>query len=290
MSLAVQALSRGGAEVTATAYNAAADRFDEPALGFWNRCGRRTIAHAAPPRGSRLLDVGCGTGASVLPAARAVGPKGSVLGVDLAEGLLGQARLKARAAGLKNVEFRVGDMTDLGLPDESFDTVVCVFAIFFVEDMVEQLRELWRLVRPGGRLAITTWGSGLFEPACTIFWSSIERYRPELVRRYSPWDRLVDPRALRELYRAGGAPKPKVRIERARQALRSADDWWTIACGTGYRWTIDQLSPIEAELVRLENARELEAAAVSSIGTDFICAVARKPTRPAPIPLYWDVF
>jgi len=93
--------------------------------------------------GAVVLDVGCGTGASALPAAEIVGPRGRVVGVDLAERLLAIARGKAESQGLANVEFRTGDMERLGYPDGHFDAVVSVFSIFFVEDMVKQLRELW---------------------------------------------------------------------------------------------------------------------------------------------------
>src|SRR5258705_11572155 len=93
--------------------------------------------------------------AAALPAAERVGPKGQVLGVDLAERLLAIARGKAERSGLGNVRFETGDMTSLGFPDGHFDTVICVFAIFFVPDMARQGGELWRLGPPGGQPGIT---------------------------------------------------------------------------------------------------------------------------------------
>src|SRR5690349_23534118 len=114
------------------AYHAAADHYDQPALAFWNRFGRATVSRLGLRRGARVLDVCCGSGASALPAAEAVGPAGSVLGIDLAEDLLALARAKAAARGLGNAEFRVGDMLALGLAPAQFDAVVCVFGIFFV--------------------------------------------------------------------------------------------------------------------------------------------------------------
>src|ERR1700730_8622139 len=69
----------------ADGYNAAADRYDDPANLFWQRFGRATVERLRPPLGSRVLDVCCGSGASALPAAEMVGPSGYVLGVDLAE-------------------------------------------------------------------------------------------------------------------------------------------------------------------------------------------------------------
>src|SRR3954464_606598 len=89
----------------AKTYNAAADHFDDGPLAFWDRYGRRTIERLALAVGASVLDVGCGSGASAIPAAATVGPQGRVLGVDLAERLLALARMKARQLRLQNVEF-----------------------------------------------------------------------------------------------------------------------------------------------------------------------------------------
>ena len=97
-------------------YNAASDFYDASPLGFWDYFGRRTIQLTSLPIGSRVLDVCCGAGASALPAAEAVGPTGSVIGVDLANQLLESARTKAVQRGLNNIEFEVGDMLSMRFP------------------------------------------------------------------------------------------------------------------------------------------------------------------------------
>jgi ubiquinone/menaquinone biosynthesis C-methylase UbiE len=97
-------------------YNAAADFFDASPLSFWDYFGRRTIELASLPIGSRVLDVRCGTGASALPAAEAVGPTGNVIGVDLATQLLESARTKATQRHFGNIEFELGDMLALRFP------------------------------------------------------------------------------------------------------------------------------------------------------------------------------
>jgi ubiquinone/menaquinone biosynthesis C-methylase UbiE len=81
----------------ATTYNAAADHFDDGPLAFWDRYGQRTIERLRLKPGSCILDVGCGSGASAIPAGKVAGPHGRVIGVDLADRLLAMARAKAAA-------------------------------------------------------------------------------------------------------------------------------------------------------------------------------------------------
>ena len=100
-------------EKAAATYDAAADHFDDEPLGFWELIGKRTVSNLNLQVGAKVLDVGCGTGASVLPAAQTVGKAGAVVGIDLSSRLLERARAKALTAGLDNIEFRRADMTAL---------------------------------------------------------------------------------------------------------------------------------------------------------------------------------
>ena len=70
---------------------------------------------------------------------------------------------------------RLGDLERLPFADQSFDAVICVFGIFFVPDLEGAVRGLWRLVRPGGYLAITIWGAKMFEPADGKFWEAVRQ-------------------------------------------------------------------------------------------------------------------
>ena len=92
-------------------YNAAADFYDHPVNTFWEWYGQQTVSRLRLEAGAKILDVCCGSGASAIPAAKAVGPNGFVLGVDLAENLIELAKAKARERGLENIEFRIADMS-----------------------------------------------------------------------------------------------------------------------------------------------------------------------------------
>ncbi len=257
-------------------YNLASDFFDAQPLGFWARYGRRTVERLALRPGARVLDVACGTGASALPAAEAVGPKGRVTGVDLAEQLLARGRGKAQQLGLTNIEFLQADMTDLGYPDAHFDAVICVFGVFFIPSMESLVAELWRMVRPGGKLAVTTWGPRIFAPAYDVWNEAVRKIRPDLYAAYTPWDRITTPDAVRTLFGSAGVPSVGVEPENGYQPLDAPEDFWAIALGSGLRWTIDQLGPHGAELVKHAVLEWLAGHKVDRLETNVIYAVATR--------------
>lgn len=257
-------------------FNTASDYFDHPALSFWNRYGQNTINRLALSQGDRVLDVCCGSGASAISAAFSVGSTGYVLGIDIAESLLELARQKSQQQGLANIEFRCGDFENLNLPSESFDAVVCVFGIFFVPDMLAAVRELWRMVRPGGKIAITSWGNNVFEPANKAFWDSIKSERPDLHKEFTPWDRIRDPDSLQALLAEAGATQIQVVAKADMHELSSPEDWWTMLMGGGIRGTIEQLDPATKERVRQANLQFLQDNAVDALDVTVLYAIAQK--------------
>lgn len=260
----------------AKVFNTASDYFDDPALSFWNRYGQNTINQLALSLGDRVLDVCCGSGASAIPAAVHVGFTGYVLGVDIAESLLELARKKSQQQGLKNIEFRCADFENLNLPRASFDAVVCVFGIFFVPDMLTAIQELWQLVRPGGKLAITSWGEIVFEPANQAFWQIIRSERPELYKEFTPWDRIRNPASLQKLLAEAGATQIEVVARADMHELSTPEDWWTMIMGGGIRGTIEQLDLAAKERVRQANLQFLQDNAVHALDVTVLYAVAHK--------------
>ena len=260
----------------ATTYNAAADYYDDPANSFWERFGRATVERLRLPLGSRVLDVCCGTGASALPAAEMVGPQGFVLGIDLAANLLELARTKAVKRGLMNTKFRVGDLLDMHLSDTQFDAVICVFGIFFIPDMPAAVRALWHAVRPGGKLAVTTWGPRFLEPATTAFWNAVREVRPDLYKGFNPWDRISDPASLRALLRDGGIERAEVVAEPGTHLIPSAGAWWSAVLGSGYRGTVDQLDAAALKRVYEANVSYIQASGISSVEANVLYAIAQK--------------
>jgi hypothetical protein len=143
--------------------------------------------------------------------------------------------------------------------------------------MESQIAELWRMVCPGGRLAITTWGPRIFSPPYEFWLEEVRAVRPALHSAFRPWDRITTPESVERLFRGAGIGDPEVVPEHGWQALASPEDFWTIALGTGLRWTIDQLGVDAAEKVKRSVLSRIASADVRAIETNVIYAVATRP-------------
>jgi len=144
------------------------EAFFVPALfGQWSG---RTLQRLTLKPGDRLLDVACGTGIVACAALDRVGPSGSVTGLDRNDGMLAVARCKAPA-----VDWRTGRAEALPFPDGHFDAVSCQFGLMFFEDRLMALKEIMRVLRPGGRMAVTVWDKAENSPGYAAMISLLHR-------------------------------------------------------------------------------------------------------------------
>jgi len=268
-------LQREHAARAVSTYTAAADHYLAPPLGFWDRWGTATVRRLALSPGHAVLDLCCGAGVSALPAAKAVGPSGRVLALDVAEPLLGLARQRAASLGLRNVSFQNCDATRTGIEGGTFDAVVCVFGVFFAADMPSFVREMWRLVRPGGTLAITTWGHDWCEPASSIFWDSVRQLEPRLFRAYNPWDVITTAPALANLLIGAGVSDVTVEATSGQfHQIGRPEDFWDVVLGSGLRATVDALPEDRRKLLRELVIRELRSRGITRLTNDVVFATA----------------
>ncbi|HEY5135357.1 MAG TPA: methyltransferase domain-containing protein [Candidatus Nanopelagicales bacterium] len=138
-------------------FDALSSTYDSVGVDFFGPIAEGLLAAMPPRAGERWLDVGCGRGAVLLPAARAVGPEGRAVGVDIAPGMVEQARRLAAERGLDHVELVVGDATAPAVTGP-FDAVTSSLVLFFLPDPGAALRSWVPLMAAGARLGVVTFG------------------------------------------------------------------------------------------------------------------------------------
>lgn len=259
-------------------FDAAADRFMMWSPLLWDRVGAASVAAAAVAPGERVLDACCGAGAAALPAGRAVGPSGRVDAVDLSAGLLDAGQRRVQAEGIA-VTFHHADL--MAWTGGPYDAALCVFGVFFLPEMDAGGARLVELLRPGGRIAVTTWERGSVEPvvgpfaeAATAAHAAVGTVAPMPSPTVRANNARVDgPERLTDWLSGLGLDGIEVTVERFDVPLTD-ELAWSFVTGSGTLAMLGGLAPEAVERVRtsfLATLRErgtdrLRVAAVIGVG------------------------
>lgn len=207
-------------------------------------------AHIEP--GQTILDVACGTGVLTLAAAEKVSPNGLVVGLDVNEGMLAVARRKA-----PGLDWRHGRAEALPFPEDSFDGVVSQFGLMFFDDHRAAVREMVRVLRPGGRLAVAVWDSLGNTPGYASVTALLHRLFGDRVAEAlrAPYI-LGDTQALRSLFSEASLDEVSVKTYPGTARFPSIDSWmYTDVKG----WTLaDALDDAQFERLLEEAKQELK--------------------------------
>ncbi|MFD9737202.1 class I SAM-dependent methyltransferase [Umezawaea sp. NPDC059074] len=139
----------------ATAYDRIAEEYDHSGVEYYEPLARVLVARARLRAGDRVLDLGCGTGNVLFPAARAVAPGGTVVGIDLSRNMIARAEAAVSQQGLHDVTLAVMDGEAPEYPPASFDAVLSNVSVTLFPGAPAALRRYRDLLRPGGRLVFT---------------------------------------------------------------------------------------------------------------------------------------
>ncbi len=239
-------------EVAAVFVRAAATY--ETVVPFFNVLGPRLVDMAALALGERVLDVGCGRGATLLPACVAVGTSGRLVGIDLAEEMVALLGSDLEAAGLTTATVRRGDAQALDMENATFDVVLAQMVLHLLPDPARAASECFRVLVPGGRVAASapTMSQGL-----ALIGELFGRFAARAVRPSAvPYRPDFDLPAV-----LAGAGFEVTGEESVEVELRFPDEqtWWDWSWSNGIRAFYEVLSPDDLEALRTEAFAALAA-------------------------------
>lgn len=256
--------------------SSAAEVYDEfflPAL--FEAWPRELIAAARVGPGMRVVDVACGTGVLAIEASKAIQPGGSVVGVDLNPGMLTVARSKD-----PGIDWREAPAEALPFDSDEFNAALCQFGLMFFQDRNAAIREMLRVLRPGGRLAIAVWDSLENTPGYLAITRLLSRLFGEEISDLlrAPYV-LGDIKALNSHLLESGTQEPAVSRVAGEARFPSIRSWmhtdirgWTLA---------DKLSDEQFEHLVAEAERELSPLVSADGSVRFphgaLLATAQKP-------------
>ena len=216
-------------------------------IRYFETFGRRLVDAAGLSIGDAVLDVACGRGAVLFPAAEAVGESGSVVGIDLAEGMARETQREIELRGVKNATARAMDAERLEFADASFDAVLCGFSLQFFPDLSRTLAEFMRVLKPGGSIAVSTWGDD--DPA----WGWFDGLR----KKYGAVMRLASQsldtaEKLTEILKTAKWDHVEVTESTLNEVFTDEEEWWNVEWSISGRAALERLAPEQLEALKRE--------------------------------------
>ncbi|MFD9570318.1 class I SAM-dependent methyltransferase [Streptomyces sp. NPDC059982] len=223
-------------------FDRAAVTYDRVGVDLLPAAGRLLVEHARIAPGEHVLDAGCGAGASLLPAARTVGPRGAVTGIDLSPVMIARVQQHCAEQRLDWVRTHVADVEGPlhplpGRPADGYDAVTAGMLLTFLRDPGRVFLGFRSALRPGGRLAVSWWGEeapgwARVVEATRPFGSGT---REEIETAVPGQNAPPTPDLVRDLAHRAGFPSVELHEERLETTFRDSDHWWEWTWSTAAR-------------------------------------------------------
>ena len=219
-----------------------------PIFGEW------LVETAQIPDGAKVLDVTCGRGAVLFPAAERVGPNGQVIGIDLAEGMARETQMEIQRRGLKQAEARQMDAEHLTFPDSSFDFVLCGFSLQFFPQLSRALSEFRRVLKPDGHIAVTTWAS---DDERWNWFDDLRKMYGAVVKLGS--QTLDQPDDIRRWFTEASFRDIQITSKELDMVFQDEEEWWNMEWSISGRAGLEKLNAEDLERFKAEAFDKVQA-------------------------------
>ncbi|SDH91872.1 Methyltransferase domain-containing protein [Actinokineospora alba] len=238
-------------QTIAETFDRTADTYDAVGVDFFGVFARQLLDDVGPIAGDDVLDIGCGRGAVLFPAAERVGPTGSVLGIDLSPAMVARTERDIADLGL-DITVAVMDAQDPVLPGRLFDTILSSCVVFFLPDPIAALRAWHDLLRPGGRIGLTTFcgDDPRWSPVREVFGPYIP---PEMIwSMVNPANPMASTENFESALGSAGFTSPSSVIREHEITFADPTHWVDWSWSHGQRLFWELIPPAEQPAVRAE--------------------------------------
>lgn len=221
-------------------FSRSAATYDRVGPRFFAYFGRRLVEQAHIAAEASVLDVAAGRGAVLFPAAQQAGPRGRVVGIDLSPEMVRETMAEIQNAGPSNTEMLLMDAEELQFPDASFDCVLAGFSLWFFPQPPRALAEFLRVLKPGGRIGITTWAKDCPTQGWTM--SALRQHLPPQPDQGPQPSRFDTPPILEAVLQQAGFKDIEITVEDAEFISTDEEAWWSSLWSTGLRRFLEQMA------------------------------------------------
>ena len=204
-------------------WNIVADGYAETTMLVFEQYAAEAIAAARLRPGAAILDVACGPGTLALMAAPEAA---SVHGIDFSEAMLAVFRHKIKQAGLGNVSLHCGDAQTLPYADAMFDAAFSLFGLMFFPDRHKGFTEIYRTLKPGGLIALTSWAPVDQSPAMQAMFGAVRAIKPDLPQPQRAIGTLENPDVFRQEMQEAGFRNVEIRSVTKPFPVTSIPEFW----------------------------------------------------------------
>lgn len=230
--------------------------YDNPEMRYFAFSADYMMGLAKPKSGERVLDIATGTAMVAIAAAQYLQPEGRVQAIDISEGMLGKAKQNIDKHALNNIDIHNMDAEQLEFRANYFDLITCGFGLFFLADAQQAVKQWHRVLKPGGRLVISTFNQSAFMPMVKWFRALIEETGVEFPA--SSWQQFSDSESCLELFPVDLFEEQNITTKQHGIHLKDANEWWNIIINSGLRSYLELLDPDQQAKLRIKHNQQVD--------------------------------